>query len=34
MTKELDPYQIEICSSLSHNYFKTEEAVLEADEEL
>jgi 6-phosphofructokinase 1 len=34
MTKELDPYQIEICSSLSHNYFKTEEAALDADEEL
>ena len=34
MTKEIDPYQIEICSSLSHNYFKTEEAALDADEEL
>ena len=34
MTKEIDPYQIEICSSLSHNYYKTEEAALDVDEEL
>jgi 6-phosphofructokinase 1 len=34
MTKEIDPYQIEICSSLSHNYYKTEEAALDIDEEL
>ena len=32
MTKEIDNYQIEICGSLSHNYYKSEAAL--KDEEL